>query len=133
WFIVSCLANSLWIFAWLYDYIGLSVLLMLVLLIALLKIVSRTRMELTNPPFRIVAFLWWPFSLYAGWVAVALIANSAAYLTKLQWAGFGVSEPIWAVIMIIVSGLFYIFMTWKRHMREFAAVGVWALIAIAVA
>lgn len=132
WFSMTCLANCFWIFAWLYDFTGLSVILMGLLLFALIQIIRRTHMELTNPPFRIVAFVWWPFALYSGWVSVALIVNVAAFLTKLKWSGFGLSEITWTIIMILVAGAINVFMTWKRNLREFAMVGVWALIAIAM-
>lgn len=133
WFIVTCIANSLWVVAWLYDYIGISVLLMLILLVALAKIILNTKAELTNPPFRIVACVWWPFTMYAGWISVALIANIAAFFTKIQWSGFGISESAWAIIMIVIAGSLYLFLTWKRNMREYALVGTWALIAVAMA
>ncbi len=132
-FIITCIVNCLWIIAWLYDYTAISVLLMIILLVTLLRIVLRTKMELTNPPLRIVAFVWWPFSLYSGWISVALIANIAAYLTKIGWNGFGISDTVWTIIMVLIAGLLYVFMTWKRNMREFALVGTWALIAVAVA
>lgn len=133
WFIISCVANSLWVVVFLNDYILLSVVLIGVLLFSLLKIVINTGMELDNPPLKEFAFVWWPFCIYSGWVSVAIIANIAVYLTKIGWNGFGISEAIWAVIMIILAGIINIFMIWNRNMREFAAVGVWALIAIAVA
>jgi hypothetical protein len=133
WFIITCIANSLWVVAWLYDHIGISVLLMLILLLALVKIILNTKAELTNPPFRIVACVWWPYTIYAGWISVALIADIAAFLTKIQWSGFGFSESAWAIIMIVIAGMLYLFITWKRNMREYALVGTWALIAVAIA
>lgn len=133
WFVVSCVANSLWVVVWLYEHTLISVFIMIVLLVSLLKIVVNTKMELHNPPLKKFIFLWWPFSIYSGWVSVALIANIAAYLTKIDWNGFGLSETIWAVIMIAVAAIVHIFMIWKRNMREFALVLVWSLIAIAVA
>src|SRR5690606_28349974 len=114
-----CMVNGLWIMAWLYNYTAISVVLMVVLLVCLLKIVVRTNMELTNPPFRIVAFVWWPFSLYSGWISVALIANIASYLTKIGWNGFGISATIWTITMVLIAGLVHVFMTWNRNMREF--------------
>lgn len=89
-------------------------------------------MELSNPPFKKIIFLWWPFCIYSGWIAVALIANIAAYLTKIQWDGFGLSQITWTIIMILVAGAINLFMTWKRNMREFTLVGVWGLVAVAV-
>ena len=133
WFVISCIANSFWIVAWLYDYIGLSVIIMIILLGCLIKIILNTRMELDDLPLKKFAFVFWPFCIYAGWISVALIADIAAYLTKIKWNGFGISQISWAIIMIIIAGVLNIFITWKRNMREFALVGVWALVAIAVA
>lgn len=133
WFLVSCIANSCWVIAWMYDQAGLSVLIMLVLLFSLLKIIQRTDMELTDPPLRTIAFVWWPFSLYSGWITVAFIANVSAWLVKIQWDGFGISPSTRAIIMVIVVGAIYLFMTWRRNMREYALVGVWGLVAVALA
>jgi len=132
WFVTSCAANSFWVIAWLYDYIGLSVLLMIILLFSLLKIVLNTRMELDDLPLKKIAFVWWPFCLYSGWISVALIADIAAYLTKIKWNGFGISEIAWTLIMIVIAGILNLVMTWNRNMREFALAAAWALIAIAV-
>jgi len=131
WFIISCVANSLWVIAWLYDYIGLSVLLMLVLLFSLIKIIWATRMELDDLPLKKIAFVWWPFCFYSGWISVALIADISAWLTKIKWDGFGFSSESWTIIMIIIAGILNLLITWKRNMREFALVGAWGLVAIA--
>ncbi|MEG9328696.1 tryptophan-rich sensory protein [Salinimicrobium catena] len=133
WFVISCVANVLWIFAWLNEYLFLSVMIMLVLLFSLIKIVLNARMELDDEPLRVIAFVWWPFCFYSGWISVALIANMAAYLTSLNWNGLGISEVAWTIIMILVAGIINLIITWTRNMREFALVGVWALVAIAVA
>ena len=133
WFVISCIANCAWIFAWLYDYTGLSVIIMIMLLFSLVMIILKTIMELDDLPMKQIAFVWWPFSLYAGWITVALIANIAAWLTKINWDGFGISSITWTIIMIIIAGIIYLLMTWQRNMREYALVGVWGLLAIAVA
>ncbi|MCF2501842.1 tryptophan-rich sensory protein [Dyadobacter sp. CY107] len=132
-FVISCIANCLWIIAWLYDYTGASVLIMTVLLASLLGIVIRTRMEMDLITMKKIAFEWWPFALYLGWITVALIANVAAYLKKIGWDGFGISANVWTIIMIGVAGLVQLFLTWNRNLREAAMVGAWGLAAVAVA
>ena len=132
WFILSCLANSLWVFAWLYEYTGISVLLMLVLLFSLIKIIDNTRMELDAHPLENYLFIFWPFALYSGWISVALIANISAYLTKIKWDGWGIGDTYWAILMICIAGLVNVFMVYTRNLREFAVVGIWALFAISV-
>jgi len=132
-FVISCAANSAWVLAWLYDFTGLSVFIMVALLASLWLIIVRTRMEMDLIPIKKIALTWWPFAVYLGWISVALIANVAAYFTKIGWDGFGLSPVAWTVIMICVAGLVYLALTWKRNLRESSMVGVWALIAVAVA
>jgi len=130
WFIASCLFNSLWIFAWIYEYTGLSCVFIFLLLISLLKIVMNNRMELDDKPFPIISFVWWPFVIYSGWVTVASIANVSTYLMKIDWNGFGLSDTVWTLIMIAIAISVNLVVTWKRNMREFALVGAWALVGI---
>lgn len=132
WFVVSCLANSFWVVAWLNDYLALSVMIMVILLISLIAIIARTKMELDAHPLKEYLFIYWPFAIYAGWITVALIANVSAYLTKTNWDGWGILEAYWAIGMIAVAGLVNIIMVLTRNLREFAAVGIWALFAISV-
>lgn len=133
WFVVSCIANSLWVITWVYNMTGLSVLMMTLLLVSLIKIILNTNMERWDAPMPIILFVWWPFCLYAGWITVAIIANVAAWLTKVGWNGFGLSDPTWAVMMILIAGIINLLMVRNRNMREFALTGVWALIGIIVA
>ena len=133
WFILSCIANSCWVVSWIYGYTGISCVLIFVLLFSLLKIVWNNRMELWDAPFPVIVFLWWPFVIYSGWVAVASIANVASYLVKINWDGFGIAPIIWTLLMIVVATILNLIVTWKRNMREFALVGAWALIAIGIA
>ncbi|MBD1433719.1 tryptophan-rich sensory protein [Sphingobacterium sp. DN00404] len=132
-FVFTCLANSLWVIAWLNDYVGLSVIIMVALLVCLLRIILITRMELDYHPFRRYLFVFLPFALYAGWISVALIANVAAWLTKMNWDGWGISAVTWTVFMIAIAGVVNVFMIMTRNLREYGLVGIWALIAISVA
>jgi hypothetical protein len=132
-FVLTCVANCLWIIAWLYDYTGVSVLIMCALLFFLIQIILNTRMEMELISFKKVALLWWPFALYTGWILLALVANVAAFLTKIEWNRLGLSEVTWTLIMITVAGLIYLYLTWTRNLRESAMVGIWGLIAVAVA
>lgn len=131
WFVVSCLANSLWVVAWLYDYIGLSVVLMAVIFISLLNIIISTGAVVEGASLKKYLLVFAPFSLYFGWISVAFIANMAAYLTATGWDGWGISAINWTVIMIAVAGLVNIFVIWTRNLYLFGAVGIWAILAIA--
>lgn len=132
WFIIANLLNSAWVFAFIYDFTGVSVILMLGILCALIKVIINTNMERWDAPLRIIAFVWWPICLYSGWISVATIANISTYLSKIGWEGGFLSPETWTVVMIIVALILNIFMIISRHMREFAMVGIWALVAIFV-
>lgn len=105
---------------------------MLGILIALLKIVLNTNMERWDAPIEVLAFVWWPICLYSGWITVATIANISAYLTKIEWDGIFLSDQRWTMIMILVATALNVAMVISRNMREFAMVGIWALIGIFV-
>ena len=132
WFALANIGNALWIVAWLYNYTMLSVGIMLVMLFAFIKIILNTKMERWYAPMKTIVFAWWPISIYAGWISVATIANISAYLAKIGWNGGFLSEMQWAIIMIVIATLLNLIMIYKRNMREFALVGVWALVAIYV-
>lgn len=133
WFIFSCLANSFWIFSWIYGYTGVSCIFIFLLLISLLKIIVNLDINLNKVSSFKYTFLYLPFIIYSGWVSVASIANVSSYLTKLNWTGFGFSDEIWTIIMILIATNINLFITLKRKMYAFAYVGSWALIAIGIA
>jgi len=131
WLSLANIGNAAWLYCWLMEFTGFSVLIMLFILFSLLQVILRLNMERWDAPLSIIAPVWWPICLYSGWIAVATIANVSAFLTKLGWSG-GLSEINWTIIMISVAGLLNLFMIYTRNMREFALVGVWAILAIAV-
>ncbi|WP_288376448.1 tryptophan-rich sensory protein [uncultured Chryseobacterium sp.] len=133
WFIVSCMTNCLWIFTWLYNYTFLTVPIMVVLFISLMKIILNNRGTIEARGMRTLLFLRLPFYIYSGWISVALIADVAAYLKKIEWSGFGISETSWTVIMFVAAALVHLYMLWKRNMVSFVLVAVWALVANAAA
>lgn len=134
WFVVSCVANSLWVVVWLYDLIGLSVAVMIALLLSLFKIVQNADIyEKRNVAMITRLCIIWPFSIYFGWVSVALIADVAAFLTKIGWNGWEISGITWTVIMLCAAGLVNILVIQTKKLYAFGLVGIWAVLAISVA
>jgi hypothetical protein len=132
WFIISNIANGTWIIAWTNDWIGLSLFLIMLLLVSLVILMFRLRLEIWDAPVRIIAFIWWPICIYLGWIIVATLANLAAYSVSLNSAGSFALQEGWVVVMIIFAATAYALLIYFRNMREAAIVGVWALVAIAV-
>ena len=130
WFALANLLNAAWVFAFVYEFTGLSVLIMFGILFSLIKIILSTNMERWDAPIEIIVLVWWPICIYSGWIAVATIANISAYLSKLGWDGAFLSEASWTIVMILIATVLNMVMIRIRNMREFAAVGVWAIYAI---
>ena len=130
WFAITNVLNALWVIVFAYNYMGLTVVIIAGILFSLLKIIINTNMERWDAPKKIIAFSWWPICLYSGWITVATIANVALYLTKIGWKGGFLTELQWTIVLIVVATLINLVIIYKRNMREFAAVGVWALFAI---
>lgn len=130
WFIIANVGTILWVFAWLFEFTGISVVLMFLILAKLLKIILNNDMEKWDAPFKVIAFYWWPICLYSGWITVACIANMASWLKDTGWDGAVFTEVEWTIIMIGIAVIINLLIIYLRNMREFALVGVWALIAI---
>ena len=129
-FILSSLANTAWVFAWHYDLIGLSVILIATMLWSLIMMAVGLRgKKLTKEEN---AFVKWPVALYFGWVTVALIANVTVYLVSIGWDGLGVSADWWMVIMLVVGALIGMATMWWFKSLIYGSVIVWAYIAIYV-
>ncbi|MDD2274741.1 MAG: tryptophan-rich sensory protein [Candidatus Pacebacteria bacterium] len=127
-FIITSIANILWIFAWHYDYIGLSLVLMLVLLIGLIKIADTLRPnELTAEEKK---FIGTPFSIYFGWITVATIANVTVFLVSINWGGFGIAEFIWTSIILLIGATIGILRMNKDKSVAYGLVLVWAYLGI---
>ena len=127
-FIATSLANILWIFAWHYDYIGLSVLIMAVLLILLIKIADILRAQQFTTPEKI--FIRAPFSVYFGWITVAAIANITVFLVSIGWNGFGITDFIWTSVILLVGALIGILRMRKDKNIPYGLVLVWAYLGI---
>ncbi|GLB52696.1 hypothetical protein NBRC110019_17360 [Neptunitalea chrysea] len=131
WFLIANIANATWVIVWLYELTGISVLVILVLLFSLLKIVQKTGIAFAPKIAPNVKRIHWvTFSIYSGWVAVATIANIAAYLVKLGWNGNPLSEAQWTILMITIAYCINIIILFRRNMIGFVIVGIWSLIAI---
>lgn len=133
WFVLSCMANSLWCYFFVCDHILLSTLVIFFILFCLLQIVLRNKIKSYKATITTIVFLWWPFIIYSGWLTLACIANVTILLTKIGWDGWGISPQWWTFILIGVATFINLIVTWRQHMSEFALVGAWGLVAIGIA
>lgn len=129
-FSISSIANGMWILAWHYDRIGLSMILMVIILLCLITIVKEiSQYKLT---LKEKFFIKLPYSVYFGWITIATIANATTLLVSLGWDGFGISEQIWTVIIILV-GLVIATITMLNYKDiAYGLVIIWAYVGILI-
>ena len=129
-FFISSLANIGWIFAWHYEVLPLSLVLMLVILGSLITIYLRLHIGKSNstPSEKYLVHL--PFSVYLGWITIATIANVTALLVSMRWNTFGLGEQFWAVAVIIVGIAIALSVLFMRKDIFYCLVVDWALLGI---
>lgn len=124
-FIASCLLNSFWIFAWHYQNLVLSLIIMLLLLASLTVInikIADFHLSLTKAVF----------GIYLGWICIATIANFSAYFTSIGWSGSVLSEEVWTIIMILVGVIITIAAMIKFENPFIGLSVIWAFAGIAI-
>jgi len=130
-FALGSLANTVWIFLWHYNYLALTVVAMLILLLSLIAVY----LLLDIGKAAVHAAEKWcvdiPFSIYLGWISVASIANISDWLYDLRWDGFGIAADVWAAMMLIVALLLTLIMIATRGDSAYSLVIIWAAVGIA--
>ncbi|MEZ4729950.1 MAG: tryptophan-rich sensory protein [Caldilineaceae bacterium] len=129
-FLLSCIANSSWIFVWHYGLYPLSLLIMLVLLGSLIWLYARL-----YPSFSFVsaAERWTthiPFRIYLGWITVATVANTTIVLYDLGWQGAPVGADDWAAFLIFAAALIGFFFALRLRDMAYTLVLAWAFFGI---
>ncbi len=127
-FIATSILNVLWLFAWQYEVLWLSVVLMIGLLYSLVRIeeilkdkdyTMAERMLIRNP-----------FSVYFGWISVATIANVTTWLVSMGWTGGGIKPDVWTIIMLIIGALLALVVMYRNMNCAYGLVFVWAFYGI---
>jgi hypothetical protein len=129
-FIISSFINSLWIFSWHYNLIWLSAILISILLFCLIKIANILKKE--NLSIKDKFFIKTPFSIYFGWITVATIANITTFLVSINWNGFGLSNPFWTIIILIIGSIIGIIRMTKDNDLAYGLVFIWAYLGILI-
>ncbi|MFC1970516.1 hypothetical protein ACFLV0_01060 [Chloroflexota bacterium] len=129
-FFLSSILNIGWIFAWQYEIVPLSLVIMLLLLGCLLAIYIKLGVGKKGPSIKEQYLVHLPFSVYLGWITIATIANVTALLVDLNWNRFGLSEQFWAVAVIVVGIAIALSVLLRRQDIYYCLVVDWALLGI---
>lgn len=125
WFLINGLANGAWIVAWHYEVVIASILIMLVLLGSLIMIYRNLNINYFGT-YGVKWLVYVPISVYLGWISVATIANFTTVLVSFDWSGMGISEDIWATVVLIVAVILGVLMMYRHKDIFYAGVIAWA-------
>ena len=131
-FFLTCIANIGWIFAWHYEMVPISMILMILLLACLIAIYLRLSIGRSNASNQEKYLVHVPFSIYLGWITVATIANATALLVDANWNKFGFGEQFWTICVIIVAIIIALTIILQRKDIFYGLVVDWALIGILI-
>jgi len=129
-FSLSSMINTAWIFAWHYDLIPLSAVLLVAILTCLALIVTTVRRA--NPTARQRWFVGVPFSVYFGWSTVAVVSNITVLLVYWNWNRFGIAESVWAVIIVLVAMAIGTVTMLRNRDIAYGLVLIWAFVGILI-
>jgi hypothetical protein len=132
WFFASSALNALWIFAWHYERVALSVVIMLLLLGSLIAIYLRLGVGRPVESPEVKALVHVPFSVYLGWITIATVANITAWLVDIGWDRFGLSEAFWTVAMLAVATALTLAVLLTRSDIFYGLVVLWAFAGILI-
>ncbi|MCA9740711.1 MAG: tryptophan-rich sensory protein [Deferribacteres bacterium] len=131
-FILSCLANAVWLYFWHYEHFLLTVAIMLVLLYSLITLYLRLNIgnQPVQPTMRWLVQV--PFSIYLGWISVATIANVTIFFASIDWNGFGIAPTVWFAVVLLAGLALALLMSWQRRDIAYGLVIIWAFVGVAV-
>ncbi len=129
-FVATCVFNVAWMFAWHWEQLGLSVVIMLGFLATLLRLNETNGVghSKVNKLEKIIAH--WPMGIYQGWITVATIANVTAFLVGNGWRGGNLSEATWAILMILIGAAAAVFILLRQNNLGHGLAVSWALLGI---
>jgi hypothetical protein len=127
-FLTSSLINILWIFAWHYQLIWLTVVLMLGLLMLLIKIADTIRREELLQRQKLLIKV--PFGVYFGWITIATIANITTFLVSIGWNGSRAPSTYWTISVLLVGSAISIGRMLKDSNIAYGLVPIWAYAGI---
>lgn len=127
-FIASSVLNAVWIIAWQYEVLWLSVLLIGGMLYSLIRITEILKDKDYTMAEHILVRT--PFSVYFGWITVATIADICVWLVSIKWDAWGIAPEAWTVGLLIVAALIGMAGMVRNRDCAYGAVFIWAFVGI---
>lgn len=129
-FILLFVLNSLWILAWQYRIIFLSLIIIVCMFVTLFKITALTAHKSYSVKNWLTIKL--PFSIYFGWITVATIANFIVFLVSVSATSWLPLESSWTIIALVIGAFIGIVIGHYRETWAYQLVFIWAYFGILI-
>lgn len=131
WWLANSLLNIAWLFAWHYELLPLTVVLMLGILYTLVQINETITEDLpTN-----LSVKWLPqsaFGVYLGWICIATIANFTTLLVSINFNKFGLTDTFWTGAVIGIGSITAAMLVIRFKNIYIGLAVIWALAGIII-
>ncbi len=101
----------------------------MVILLVLLFRISRM-LDRAKPAKPGSVFLRVPFSVYFGWITVALIANLTVYMESIEWLGLRMPGDLWAAAAVLAGAAAAAVRILHRRDTAYGLVFIWTYAGI---
>ena len=125
-FILTSVLNMAWIVLFSYELVELSTLFIFAYTIVL-ALICKQLLAINDRKHFLLPLT---FGLNTGWLMIATVVNVASSLVKLEWNGFGLSDDLWGMIILIVAILIVVFVTTHTHNAAIPLPIAWAYFGI---
>ena len=130
-FIVNCLLNAMWLFAWHHESFVLTLILMLGILWTLVEL-NRIESQVLSSHTPSRGLLQSAFGVYLGWICIATIANFTTFFVSIHFNKFGLSDTFWTGGVIGIGAITAALLV-VRFKNIFIGLAVlWALVGIVI-
>lgn len=129
--ILNMLVNFLWFVATQQEWVGASAGLLWAQFFTAVWLYYALEIPRTTV-YALERLLRISIRLYVGWLTVANVVTAAYVLERLEWSGWGLGEPTWAVVMLVVASAIGLFARFAWRDPVYGGVFVWALVGVAV-
>lgn len=125
-FSISCFLNIAWLLLWHYGYYYWAIVSVVSLLLCLLVFYfSYPKLDSLNRE-RVA------ISAYTGWIFIAVLANSYYAFKFHDWNGWGLSDPLWTVILLSITAAIALHFLYHYKDSVFNLIIIWSFIGIAM-
>ena len=131
WFIMNCVLNACWLFAWHNEAFVITMILMIGILLTLVKLNEIEREDI-SPYTPSKWLLQSTFGIYLGWICIATIANFTTFLVSIHFNKWGLSDTFWTGGVIGIGSITAALLVLRFKNIYIGLAVIWALIGIAI-